>query len=64
MFGYYANIGAIILFFFRLILASALEPGIDLLEALDMHSNYSQYAGVTLTQGSKNNMGFHLSKFY
>ena len=39
---------------------TALEPGIDLLEALNLHSNHSRYIGVTLTQGFKMKMAYHL----
>lgn len=43
--------------------ASALEPGIDLLEALNLHNNHSQYLGVTMAQGSSMKLAYRLSKF-
>ncbi|KAG4077942.1 hypothetical protein HA402_013442 [Bradysia odoriphaga] len=41
--------------------ASALEPGIDLLEALNLHNNHSQYLGVTITQGFTMKYAYRLS---
>lgn len=39
----------------------ALDPGIDLLDALSLHTNLSQYQGVTVTQEYQHQRVFHLS---
>ncbi|XP_055537103.1 protein kinase C-binding protein NELL2-like isoform X2 [Wyeomyia smithii] len=39
----------------------ALDPGIDLLDALSLHTNLSQYQGVTVTQEYQHQRVYHLS---
>ncbi len=56
-------VGIKTILFFILFAASALEPGIDLLEALNLHNNHSQYIGVSLTQGFAMKLAYRLSKF-
>lgn len=58
------------LFFFALVLigfsliffpGGALDPGIDLLDALSLHTNLSQYQGVTVTDEYQHQRVYHLS---
>lgn len=39
----------------------ALDPGIDLLDALSLHTNLSQYQGVTVTDEYQHQRVYHLS---
>jgi len=42
-------------------LVGALDSGIDLLEALNFHTNLSQYDGVSITKGSSpQQIAYHL----
>lgn len=43
---------------------SALQPAIDLLEALELPTNHSRYIGVSLARGFENHMAFKLGKYY
>lgn len=45
------------------LLVSAEIPAIDLLQALDLPANHSQYIGVALAQGNENNMAYQLSEY-
>lgn len=54
-----------ILFFFSnfcVISVSALLPAIDLLEALELPTNYSRYIGVSIAQGMEKHLAFKLGK--
>lgn len=46
---------------FYSISGGALDPGIDLLDALSLHTNLSQFQGVTVTQEYQHQRVFHLS---
>lgn len=42
------------------LLGAAFDPGIDLLKGLNLHSNFSQYDGVSLTQGTQKKLAYKL----
>lgn len=54
---------ALVLMVFFLIFSpgGALDPGIDLLDALSLHTNLSQYQGVTVTDEYQHQRVYHLS---